>query len=265
MSKHRKKPKQNKLKILITILVVTILSLTFVFYFSNLNLQPSTFKGEKKALIIDSLCLMQPNEDFINQAKQFLEETGFKVDLCMGKNVTVDFYKKLPSMGYKLIIFRVHSAQVFQKASKLPNGTVVFFTGETYNPMQYTIEMFLEDLKRVRDPFGNEYFAVTPLLLAKSEGKFSDSIVVVDSCYGLANSFMAETLVKKGCKVYIAWDWAVTADYSDKVTLKLLEYLCKEKLTIKEAVEKTMKTIGPDPTYKSILRYYPTKNGNLKI
>lgn len=53
------------------------------------------------------------------------------------------FIKKLPSMGYKRIIFRVHSAQVFQETSKLPNGTVVFFTGETYNPMQYMIEMFL--------------------------------------------------------------------------------------------------------------------------
>ena len=264
MPKRRKKPKQNKLKILVPVLLVAVLGLTLTFYFS-INFQPSIFEGEKRAIIVDSLCLMEPNKDFISQAKQLLEDAGFKVDICMGRNVTVDFYRKLPSMGYKLIVFRVHSAQVFQKTSKLPNGTVVFFTGETYNPMQYMIEMFLEDLKRVKDPFGNEYFAVTPLLLAKSEGKFSDSIVVVDSCYGLANSFMAETLVKKGCKVYIAWDWAVTADYSDKATLKLLEYLCKEKLTIKEAVEKTMETVGPDPTYKSILYYYPTKNGNLKI
>jgi len=79
-------------------LLVAVLGLTLTFYFS-INFQPSTFKDEKRAIIVDSLCLMEPNKDFISQAKQLLEDAGFKVDLCMGRNVTVDFYKKTSIHG----------------------------------------------------------------------------------------------------------------------------------------------------------------------
>ncbi len=64
---------------------------------------------ESKAAIIDQLYDLQPNPAFIEQTTQYLQDYGFEVDLYQGDAVTVDFYRKLPTYGYKLIIFRVHS------------------------------------------------------------------------------------------------------------------------------------------------------------
>jgi len=44
--------------------------------------------------------------------------------------------------------------------------------------------------------------------------------------------------------------------YVDEATPYLMNQLCSEKLTIKEAVESTMAVIGPDPQYGADLKYY---------
>jgi hypothetical protein len=38
-----------------------------------------------------------------------LEDYGFEVDVYQGDNITVDFYRRLPTYGYRLIVFRAHS------------------------------------------------------------------------------------------------------------------------------------------------------------
>ena len=63
----------------------------------------------EKAAIIDQLYLLEPNPSFIDNTTQILEAYGFTVDLWQGADVTVDFYRELPAMDYKLIVFRVHS------------------------------------------------------------------------------------------------------------------------------------------------------------
>jgi len=49
--------------------------------------------------IVDQLYVLQPKQDFIQQATQELEDYGFGVDLHSG----------LPGHGYEVIVFRVHS------------------------------------------------------------------------------------------------------------------------------------------------------------
>jgi hypothetical protein len=62
-----------------------------------------------KAAIIDHLSISQPNQTFVENATTILEQAGYNVSYFKGEEVTVNFYRNLPSQGFSLIIFRVHS------------------------------------------------------------------------------------------------------------------------------------------------------------
>ena len=53
--------------------------------------------AEAKAAIIDQLYILRPNQAFIDEATGVLEDYGFSVDLYQGDEVTVDFFRELPS------------------------------------------------------------------------------------------------------------------------------------------------------------------------
>ena len=69
----------------------------------------SSTEPEPRAAIVDQLGTLFPNQAFIEQTTRELEEYGFKVDVYPGDSVTVDLYRELPALGYKLIVFRIHS------------------------------------------------------------------------------------------------------------------------------------------------------------
>jgi len=55
------------------------------------------------------------------------------VDLWQGEQVTVDFYRQLPDLGYKLIVLRVHSGLLLALVHAhqvVPSETSYLFTGE---------------------------------------------------------------------------------------------------------------------------------------
>jgi hypothetical protein len=56
-----------------------------------------------------------------------------------------------------------------------------------------------------------------------------------------------------------------SADHSDEATLALLRHLILEKQAIGQAVENTVKEVGEDPTYKSLLGFYPSASGEQTI
>jgi hypothetical protein len=53
--------------------------------------------------------------------------------------------------------------------------------------------------------------------------------------------------------------------HTDTATINLLQRLLIEKQTIKQAIDSIMKEVGPDPTYKSQLAYYPLNAGECAI
>jgi hypothetical protein len=69
---------------------------------------------------------------------------------------------------------------------------------------------------------------------------------------------MAEAFIDKGASVYLAWDRSVELYYVDEATPYLIDQLCSEQLTIREAVDNTMDVdvIGPDPNYGAQLECY---------
>jgi len=217
---------------------------------------------EPKAAIIDQLCFLLPNQAFIEQTTQELEDYGFKVDVYSGDVVTVDFYRELPAYGYKLVIFRVHSG-LLGVDPKVTNRTWLY-TNEPYSKTSHLVEQLDDQVTfaktRDDDPW---CFAISAKFIDKSmEGQFNNTAIIMMGCDALHFEDMAQAFIKKGASTYIAWDVSVILDYVDDATPFLLEKLCSDELTVKEAVAQTMAGKGLDPRHNSVLKYYPRQSAS---
>lgn len=255
-------------------ILIAIISISTFLIYSHLNPSPNqTINADQtnnqplkpKAAIIDHLSLTAPNQTFIQTATNILKNAGYTVDYYPGEEVTVEFYRKLPTHGHKLIILRVHSA------TDPRYGWVGFFSSEPYSETKYVYEQLTDRVTGASytyPPSEGEpiYFGITPSFVTSSmEGRFQNTTIVMMGCDGLKYTSMAKALINKGAKAYIGWNELVQASHTDKATTHLLQHLITEKQTIKEAVEKTTEEVGPDPIEKGVLLYYPLEAGNYTI
>jgi len=212
-----------------------------------------------KAAIIDHLSISQPNQTFVENATTILEQAGYNISYFKGEEVTVNFYRNLPSQGFSLIVFRVHSTGECA-TENLTLNWVVFFTSETYSTTKYFNEQMSGELVSVR--FAQEgslqYFGITPLFVKqRMNGNFSNTAIIMMGCDGLKYYSMAEAFAQRGAKVYIGWDGPVMADHTDTATIHLLSHLLLERITVAEAIVETRKEAGPDPNFQSQIMFYP--------
>jgi hypothetical protein len=214
--------------------------------------------GELKAVIVDQLSSVKENEAFVTNVTEELEKYGFEVDLCQGRNVTVDFYRELAANGYKLIIFRAHSGLLAE--NEVTQDRTVLFTNEGYSQLKHYPEQLNDQLVMAR--VGEGYpmvFGIPPKFITESmEGRFDDAVVIMMGCSALFVRDLAQAFVDKGASIYVGWNGSVELYYVDEATPYLVEQLCSGNLPIKEAVDNTMEVIGPDPEHKAGLEYYPT-------
>ena len=227
--------------------------------------QPShDHAGNATAAIIDQLSSLQENEDFIGNVTRELEGYGFEVDLYQGGNITVEFYRQLPTYGYKLIIFRAHSG-ILERDGEVDLRTVLF-TNEPYIESAHVLQQVYGQLVMGGACEGCPMmFGITPeFVRAQSvvgqgtdmKGRFDDTVIIMMGCSGIALLDLAQAFIDKGASVYLAWDRSVELYYVDDATPYLMRQLCSERLTIKEAVDSTMDVIGPDLAYGAELKYY---------
>jgi hypothetical protein len=220
--------------------------------------------GNGTAAIIDQLSSLQENEGFIANVTQELEDYGFVVDVYQGNNVTVDLYRQLPTYGYKLIIFRAHSGILGQDGEIIPR--TVLFTNEAYSESAHPLEQVYEQLT-----MGGAcqnctmMFGITPEFVRATsvfdqgkdmEGRFDNTVIIMMGCSGIALPDMAQAFIDKGASMYLAWDRSVDLYYVDNATPYLMNQLCSEQLTVREAVDNTMAAKGPDPNYGANLTFY---------
>jgi hypothetical protein len=225
---------------------------------------PPDHAGNATAAIIDQLSSLQENEDFIGNVTRELEDYGFAVDVFQGNNITVEFYRQLPTRGYKLIIFRAHSGILEQDGEVMPR--TVLFTNEEYTESRYALEQVYEQLVMGGACQGCPMmFGITPeFVRAKGVigqdkdmvGRFDDTVIIMMGCSGIALPDLAQAFIDKGASVYLAWDRSVELYYVDNATPYLVNQLCSGELTIREAVDNTMDVVGPDPNYGAELQYY---------
>ena len=215
--------------------------------------------------IVDQLHSIQPNPSFINRTTAALEVCGFEVDVYQGDEVTVDFYRKLPSLGYKLIIFRVHSGLLI-KEGEMAEGTWLF-TDEPHSRTKYVNERLAGSIVKARTAENKPWvFAVGSEFVTNSmEGRFDNTVIIMMGCYCLYLDDLAQAFTQKGASVYLGWDGNVTLSYIDEATRNLIDNLCHKDTSIKQAVEKTMAEIGPDPDWSARLKYYPAESRDKTI
>ena len=225
---------------------------------------PPDHAGDATAAIIDQLSSLQENEGFVANVTRELEDYGFEVDLFQGNNITVEFYRQLPTRGYRLIIFRAHSG-ILEQDGEVMSRTVLF-TNEEYSESGYALEQVYEQLVMGGACQGCPMmFGITPRFIRAEGvigqdkdmvGRFDDTVIIMMGCSGIAMEDMARAFVDKGASVYLAWDRSVELHYVDEATPYLIHQLCSEELTIREVVNSTMAEVGADPQYGAELTYY---------
>jgi hypothetical protein len=237
------------------IVVMLILAGLFFRIYSNYSTQP-------KAAIIDPLSSLQLdpytrhiNETFIEKAEELLSNRFSRIDYYKD-NATVENYRRLASEGYKLIIWRAHSAL------DLDSGYVAISTCENYSQNKYT-EYSSDQLTlcNITDDEGNShlYFAITPTFVREvMGGRFEDTVLIFMSCNGLKQGYYAtaEAFEEKGVKVFISWNAWIDPQDNDEAIALLLDYLINGNKTINEAVEEVNKVI--ENQYLSTLLFHPT-------
>ncbi len=228
-------------------LFLGVLAVGGIVFFRGKNLSHSS-AVPPKAAIIDGLSLDFPNEDFIKKATDLLLETGYQVDVYNGSKVTVGLYEKLPKLGYDLIILRVHAAPMDK------GGGIALFTSEPVNGSAYLVEQFANWVRRARTITGDKrYFAITPeFVFERMSGEFEGTTIIVSSCFGMLDDVTGQAFLSKGASAYVGWDGYVSVNYTDIITLRVLEHL-KAGKSIEEAVKLVMEQEGPDPGFGSKL------------
>ena len=218
-----------------------------------------------KAAIVDQLYSLQPNPAFIQQTTQELEDYGFEVDVYQGDEVTVNFYRELPSYGYDLIIFRAHSGLLGREGEIIKKTCL--FSNEPYSQTRHVTEQLTEQLAMAR--ISEHYpwvFAIGSKFVTQSmEEKFDNTVIIMMGCSCLYLEDLATAFIDQGASTYLGWDAAVGLDYVDKATPILITNLCTKRMTIKEAVYETMAEVGADPDYHACLEYYPAISGSQTI
>ena len=220
---------------------------------------------QPKAAIIDQLNSSElssssrfPNSTFIQTAKELLYQRFSHVDYY-SDNATVEQYRLLPSLGYKLIIWRAHSALDPDNYTAICSSEkVVSGKYEQYSQEQ------LKACEITGDPF--RYFAITPTFIKECmSGRFEGTVIILMSCNGLRQNYFktAEAFIEKGVKVFIGWNWWINSSQNDHATTLLLQYLINESNTVIQAVSK----VNSYTYWGATLRYYPdtTEVANYRI
>ena len=221
--------------------------------------------------IIDQLSIESPNQNFLDSVTQTFASVGLKIDVYEGKEITVELYRSLPSLGYEIIVFRAHSAYPMENPELIPienpRWPVYIFTAEPYDESKYVFEQLMGQVAPAKVTEDSaSYFSIGPEFVRKSmNGRFPNWLIIISSCGGLYSSDLAEAFIEKGAKGIISWDDLVDLGHTDTAIDYLIRSSVIDGLVIKDAIKKTMQEVGPDPYYKSVLLFYPEEIGEKNI
>jgi len=228
---------------------------------------PTPAPESRKAALVDQIALTNPNPEFTGQALAYLKEAGFSVDVYAGEEVTIEFYRTLPTKGYKLILIRTHATNILNE--NIPGGPVFLFTSEIYDKNRYVKEQLTNHIGRTKllyDPSSPLYFAiVSGFVQYDMVGHFDDTLIIIGGCQSLGTPDLAQAFIYRGAAAVVGWNEWVDLSHNDQAILHLLRGLTVEKLTLEQAVRKTMNEIGPDSAYGSTLTYLTQEGGTFTL
>jgi len=231
------------------------------------QITPTPQAESRKAALVDLIALTNQNPEFTEQVVACLREAGFSTDVYEGEEVTIELYRTLPAKGYKLILIRTHSTNVLNES--IPGGPVFLFTSEVYEKSRYVKEQLTNRIGRARLLYGDDsplYFAILSGFVRQDVvGRFDDTLIIIGGCQSLGTPDLARALLDRGAGAVVGWNEWVDLSHNDQALLHLLRGLTAEKLTLEQAIRKTMNEIGPDPAYDSILTYLLAEGGTFTL
>jgi hypothetical protein len=137
------------------------------------------------------------------------------------------------------------------------------FTSEQYDKTKYADDREKLRLFQVRNLSGSgdtRYFGITPRFIPSMQGSFDKTVIVLMGCDGLLFDGTAQAFVDKGAGAVIGWDSLVSAPHTDRAIESLLQKLLPERLSLGEAVTRTMAEVGSEPAYDNTLKVYPPES-----
>ena len=232
---------------------------------SSLDKQP-----RQLAAIIDQLHDSIPNERYQEKTIEYLENAGYDVDLYTTEDLTLDFFKNLPTMNYKLIIFRTHSFE-----ETYPENHTFLFTGEKYELKKYIQEQLsgqiakgiplnvqgLEELKEDNESIDDKSYFVfgSKMMDELMIGKFPQSVIIIGGCESVRTSELGKSFILRGASTVVGWDRSVKSLENDKVMLALLEEILINKIGIHDALLSLNGEFSTKLHYSSQLNYVQHK------
>jgi len=221
-------------------------------------------QSRQSAAIIDQLSDIIPNKRHQQKALGYLENAGYDVDVYTTNDITVDFFKKLPSMNYKFIYIRTHSLEV----ASVGNSTFLF-TGEKYDVNKHIAEQLSGHVRKavpLSDQFLNElvknatkyeesmYFTIgTKFIDELMTGEFPQTNIIIAGCESSRTRELPTSLILRGASSVIGWDRTINSIENDKVMLAFLEEILVNKIGNYDAVHSVMGEFGPELQYSSKL------------
>ncbi len=268
-SRMRKKKRQiGKRSLEIAFLALMIGLVVFAVHDWFIQQGSEETNSSRKAALIDQLSITYPNPSFTHEFTKILKDSGFTSDVYSGSQVNIDLYRRLPSLGYKLIVFRVHQSTPVEYL--LPNNRpvtgspVYLFTGEPYDQREYLVEQLSDLIVPAREFNGSTiYFAIGPQFVQSMSGKFPSTVIILAGCSGLYSADLADSFIVKGASVVVGWQRFVQMDYTDKAIIRFLRALLLERSTIFRSIMTMTSDVGLDPTYKTNLLCYPEERMGL--
>jgi hypothetical protein len=233
---------------------------------ASCNNSPPVVTNSNKAAIIDQLYLRQPNPALIDSMKNTLESYGFDVDVWQGNDVTVDLYGRLPSLGYRVIILRVHSGLLVDMEGKPVFDTTFLFTAENYSTSKHVGDQLSDKVSYALMEDNSPYvFAVNSDFIKSAGGRFDRTLVFAMGCESYKWDDLAEVFYAKGASAYIGWSDIVSLDYVDGLLPDLLHNLFSANMTLDRSISQVMQKYGRDPYFDAYLKFYPAAGGNSTI
>ena len=235
----------RSIKILIASIIIVSTFFVLSFSLNDSNNQAVTLR----AAIIDQLHDDIPNESYQQKVTKYLEIAGYSVDLYTTKDITVNFYKKLPSMDYQYIVIRSHSLE------NLPYfSSGALFTGEKYSHDKHSIDQlsghvwkgvpYVSSLVNRTDWESLEdetYFLIgSKFVDEKMRTQFPNSVIVLGGCDTTSNKLLTKSLLARGASTVVGWNGLVNSDQNDIVILSFLQKVLIDKVEIKDAVKSAM-------------------------
>lgn len=275
--------------------IIAGLALGFIILFEQSEAKvsvPDNDDGILKAVIIDQLHEGIPNKYFQKIANESLTGAGYEVELFTTKDITVDFYKQLPSKDYDYIVIRSHGL-----AGRTPEDSPKLYTNEVYTTDKFVSEQLfgiidgaylnprtairaivdvtdLEENGQVVFSMRNssqannwgarvttdQYFVIGAKTIKElMVGQFPGSTIILAGCDTMTNTLLADAFLEKGASEIVGWEGSVYAYENDRALIEILRQTLDDKIELSEVVE----SLGKDSIYRldnsTTLHYYSDK------